>query len=424
MRRTFILFIFLISFLSSAQEFKTIEQKVSLRGTPRAKRVYSVLESDGKTRHGAYTETLKGEVIVSGSYMQGQKDGAWLYRGLKGLYEQKGSFKKGKKVGLWTYKKGQDCYGEEYYNANGKQDSSFAYNAENKLIQSYVYNHSTKQGLRFVKNNEGEVSRTEYLDTIKFVSEFYDNGQLFHKKEYRGEKLWNASAVYSKDGDVIQEQNVTNGEGVLYSYSIASVKKGNLKSFKAATFSNGEMNGLYLKYNSKGEVIAKGTMKNNNKVGYWQEYSAKKERLVVKNYNKNKKKKRAKLTTFEKEKRDIPFIAVQSPCKLFEYEEDNLSAKKNRKKFSNAVSKVIAKNFKTKELIKYINCPNNICRTVAVFKINNFGEISELYIRAPDPIIEKELRKVFKLFPTFIPASQNGKMVNILFHLPVVFSYQ
>lgn len=419
MRRLLYLFIFTNSFLLSAQYDSAliVKKDVAQAGKYKSERFFSVLKKDGEEiLHGKYKETLKNQTVVSGYYKEGGKDGEWIYKGLKGFYEQKGSFVDGKKVGLWTFKRRKECYGKEYYNGLGKLDSSFTYTSEDKLIRSYVFNPVTQKGLEIVNYKNGEVKKIISEGETKNISIFYANGQLYNQKEYKGKGLWNVSSFYNENGEEFKESNFKNGEGVLNLFRKSS--KNGLNIFKKISYKNGKIQGDYTEYDSKGEIRAKGMMENGSRVGFWRIYSIKKQALVSKNYKNNTEKDLTINTFIELQ---TPFEPFLSSPKLLEEDKKVMNYKKSKKKLNIVVQKILRNNFRAEELSSYVDSPNGICRILMTFTINKYGEIEIKKIKAPHPMLKAEASRVLKMFPTFIPFVRDGECVRTMYKLPLVF---
>jgi len=56
------------------------------------------------------------------------------------------------------------------------------------------------------------------------------------------------------------------------------------------------------------------------------------------------------------------------------------------------------------------------------FKINQNGEVTEIFTRAPHPSLEKEAERVAKKIPIMKPGLQRHKPVSVIYNLPIVFN--
>lgn len=64
-------------------------------------------------------------------------------------------------------------------------------------------------------------------------------------------------------------------------------------------------------------------------------------------------------------------------------------------------------------------------KVIAQFEILGDGSLGQIYfIHSPDPIFSKEVERVMRMAPQFIPAVKNGKMVSSSEHLKVDFKLQ
>ena len=119
----------------------------------------------------------------------------------------------------------------------------------------------------------------------------------------------------------------------------------------------------------------------------------------------------AEVVTYE----DVPFAAIQNPAIFPGCEK----AKDKKACFSDMVSKHISKNFDV-GLAEELGL-SGIQSMQALFKIDINGKVSEVKIRASNPELKKEFERTIKSLPDMIPASQNGRKVNLLFALPLKF---
>lgn len=96
----------------------------------------------------------------------------------------------------------------------------------------------------------------------------------------------------------------------------------------------------------------------------------------------------------------------------------NLSKDEEREFFHNEIKTIIDKNFNIEQVNLGLKGKQRIyCQ----FEITDIGLVKNLKIRAPHPKYDDEVKRVFELFPKFIPAKHNGENVSTLFTLPIVF---
>ena len=60
-------------------------------------------------------------------------------------------------------------------------------------------------------------------------------------------------------------------------------------------------------------------------------------------------------------------------------------------------------------------------RIAVMFKINKEGKITDVMVRAPHPQLEAEAKRVIGSLPQMIPGTDDGKPVDVLLSLPIVF---
>jgi len=87
---------------------------------------------------------------------------------------------------------------------------------------------------------------------------------------------------------------------------------------------------------------------------------------------------------------------------------------------SNAVQKLIHKNFNTK-LANSLELGSGKQRIFIYFSIDATGKVVDVAARAPHPKLEEEAIRVINLLPKFKPGQNEGKAVNVDFSLPIVF---
>jgi len=55
------------------------------------------------------------------------------------------------------------------------------------------------------------------------------------------------------------------------------------------------------------------------------------------------------------------------------------------------------------------------------FTINEAGEVENIKVHSPYPVLNEELKRVFRLTPHMLPGLQQRKPVKVRFGLPVMF---
>lgn len=63
-------------------------------------------------------------------------------------------------------------------------------------------------------------------------------------------------------------------------------------------------------------------------------------------------------------------------------------------------------------------------RIMTIFKINQFGKVTDIQIRAPHERLKREALRVIELLPTMEPGKQRGTAVIVNYSLPIVFKVE
>ena len=96
----------------------------------------------------------------------------------------------------------------------------------------------------------------------------------------------------------------------------------------------------------------------------------------------------------------------------------HLSDDEKRAYFHKEIKAIIDENFKTDQENLGLKGKQRIyCQ----FTINKNGVLENLEIKAPHPSYEDETKRVFKLFPKFVPAKHKSENVSVMFTLPIAF---
>lgn len=394
------------------QELKTKKIKEKLEAFPKTKKVYNVLNANKNIKHGKYEEFYKKTLRVSGSYDKGEKHGEWRYTDISEKYLQKGSFDHGKEVGYWESKMINGNYGKKYYNDKGRLDSAFYFNKNNQLLSSYTSDSSLNGSININNYDNGFKEVIIKKDSMSITEVFYPNEQLFHRKKEEGDKLVSASDYYNDKGTVFRKSKIKEGNGMLFTFYLTATAEGKPIGKSGVMYKKGKPNGTYTSYDIKGKLMNQGDYLNGNKVGEWKMWSKKKKKYIsryIKGQNKE-----YKLTHGDK-----PYKITKDMVSLTKEDKKGDLTKKER--FSKIVNKNILLNLDVKSIAQYITNPKEVCKIVANFKMNTYGEIVDVKVKAPHPKIEEEVILVLQKMATFQPASQYGKFVNLLFSLPIHF---
>ncbi|NIJ44417.1 antitoxin component YwqK of YwqJK toxin-antitoxin module [Wenyingzhuangia heitensis] len=415
----------LVAISSSAQKIKTKEIKERLSGVSKTKREYSVLHSDKTIKHGFYKEYYKKTAVVSGEYKLNKKEGTWIYKDPEENYLQKGAFNNGKKVGEWVLYYDGKLRKKEVFNENNRLDSLFVYNDNNQVKESFYYNNAKQLsfkradiGLGFIKE---EIKKDKDNYTVKF---YYPSGELLQEKKFKDKKLVYVSDFYRTNGRVLISSLMKNGNGVLLSLFLDKLLEKKYISKVSVTYKDGIPNGDYKEYDTKGKVLVSGTLLGKTGIGEWKTWSKKLNSYTVRNYKKNAKKKfNVNIVDFSNTVLEIPFAASSDPVKLMENRKKN-NADYHKKEFTYLVNECLSRNLNTSKIAYYM--PENddgVYKIAVMFRINTLGEVSGFKVRSSSkkPEVKQEVIKALEKLPVLIPASKEGRVVNLLFSQPIVF---
>ncbi|MFP4844175.1 energy transducer TonB [Winogradskyella sp. PE311] len=115
---------------------------------------------------------------------------------------------------------------------------------------------------------------------------------------------------------------------------------------------------------------------------------------------------------------DVPFYKVENApiypgCEKFDSNDERKQC------MSNKLGKLILRKFNTD-----IATDNNIYgkqRIYTQFKIDKNGNITDIKIRTPHLVLEKEALRLIKKIPQMIPGYQRETAVGVIYKLPIVF---
>lgn len=123
------------------------------------------------------------------------------------------------------------------------------------------------------------------------------------------------------------------------------------------------------------------------------------------------------LNIIEKEETDgAPFAIIERPPSFGAC----LNAADKRKCFNLEIRKVVNKHFDI-GLAKDLSLVGNQ-RITSTFIINKKGNIEGIRVRASNPFLKLETKRVLQMVPKAIPGYYKGKPVNVTYALPIIFS--
>ncbi len=227
------------------------------------------------------------------------------------------------------------------------------------------------------------------------------------------------------------------------------VKHGKYKEFYkkklvvSGVYKEGIKHGSWLYKDPSGTYLQKGRFENGKEVGLWKHkftegssrlfYSKKgvldsafyydKNKNLVESYFSESDKQNTASDSIVFNSSNIDFYKIQkTSCLMEDYENDNLEFNKNE--FSSAISKHVKENINIDKVVESLMNSDVAYKVIALFKINAYGEVSNINVKALYPRMEEECKLALQKMPTFVPAFKNKKRVNTLLALPLNFKVQ
>ena len=115
---------------------------------------------------------------------------------------------------------------------------------------------------------------------------------------------------------------------------------------------------------------------------------------------------------------DVPFSVVDK-VPVFPGCDETTSAETLKKCFSQKIAQFVNENFNTK-LAKTANLTGRQ-KILVLFKIDKTGTITDVKARAPHASLKIEAERVINSLPLMKAAEYNGKAVNVMYSLPIIF---
>ena len=97
-----------------------------------------------------------------------------------------------------------------------------------------------------------------------------------------------------------------------------------------------------------------------------------------------------------------------------------LSGEKARKDFDNRMKKYVQGNFNF-ETTQNLGLKEGKYKIYTQFIIDTLGNVIDIKVRAPHVTLKKEVQKMLKKLPQFIPGKQAGEVVKTKYNLPITF---
>ncbi|MCO5260301.1 MAG: hypothetical protein M9916_09175 [Crocinitomicaceae bacterium] len=216
--------------------------------------------------------SIYGYKTLSGSFVNGEKDGEWFFAYYSGKTDKISNYKNGKLDGPYKnfYEDGT-LYAEGHY-ADGKKSGKWTWftSAGTRDMQG-SFLEDKQNGDWTYWYSSGEVSYTaHYTSGVKtgVWNYYYKNGKKFKEGPFQNDEKEGIWRTWYEDGTLLMEGNYTGGKesGEWKNYW----DNGKLKN--VSSFYNGELNGAWYSYSLKGGLTLEGKYKNGLKTGMWKEY--------------------------------------------------------------------------------------------------------------------------------------------------------
>lgn len=123
----------------------------------------------------------------------------------------------------------------------------------------------------------------------------------------------------------------------------------------------------------------------------------------------------------EEEVEQVPFVFVEQ-VPIFPGCEDLKDNDARKKCMTEKIDAFVRNEFNTE--VGTEAGVSGVSRIIVVFKINEFGKVTDIQSRAPNILLEKEAERVIKMLPQMEPGMQRNRPVRISYSLPIVFDFR
>lgn len=118
----------------------------------------------------------------------------------------------------------------------------------------------------------------------------------------------------------------------------------------------------------------------------------------------------------EEEEVVVPFAVIEE-VPIFPGCE-GLSRAEQRECFQQKIQEHVAKNFQYPQTAQELGIQGKV---FVLFKINNEGLVAGIQTRGPDPLLEKEAKRIIASLPKMKPGRQRNKNVSVPYSIPIFF---
>lgn len=88
--------------------------------------------------------------------------------------------------------------------------------------------------------------------------------------------------------------------------------------------------------------------------------------------------------------------------------------------FTKKLTEYFGKNFDT-NLAQELGLAPGKKRLFVVFRIDKYGQVTNVQVRAPHPVLEKEVKQIISSLPKMTPGKQRGTPVGVSYSIPITF---
>ncbi|MCX2681798.1 energy transducer TonB [Galbibacter sp. EGI 63066] len=113
---------------------------------------------------------------------------------------------------------------------------------------------------------------------------------------------------------------------------------------------------------------------------------------------------------------EVEFVPVFPGCETLDSNDER------RECMSDKINRIVKKNFDASIASEY--GLTGLLRIDVQFKIDKQGKVSDVKVRAPHKILEKEAERVTRLIPQMQPGKQGNQNVEVVFLKPIIFKVQ
>lgn len=117
---------------------------------------------------------------------------------------------------------------------------------------------------------------------------------------------------------------------------------------------------------------------------------------------------------------DVPFSVIENVPVYPGCKGNNAALKKCMQE---KITKHVGRKFNV-DLAQDLSLPPGKKRISVQFKIDKYGNITNVRARAPHPRLQKEAIRIIKLLPKMKPGRQRNKAVNVRYNLPILFNVE